>query len=91
MIITHSRQEGTIFVNPSLINAPQNFEEALARLEAIAAALDRNEVPLAEALTLCAEAAELTRYCRAQLAEAEGKLERLLVNEEGEVRLEEVE
>ncbi|MHB9129892.1 MAG: exodeoxyribonuclease VII small subunit [Armatimonadota bacterium] len=67
---------------------PQSFEQALARLEEIAALLDRNEVPLAEALELCAEAAQLTRFCRTQLSEAEGKLEQLVEAANGTTRLE---
>jgi exodeoxyribonuclease VII small subunit len=67
---------------------PRNFEQALARLEEIAAALDRNDVPLAEALTLCAEAAELRTFCRARLNEAEGKLQQLEELANGEIHLE---
>lgn len=70
------------------VNEPRSFEVALARLEEIAAVLERNEVPLAEALQLCVEAAHLTRYCRAQLADAEGKLEQLVEQADGSVRLE---
>jgi exodeoxyribonuclease VII small subunit len=58
--------------------APLSFEAALARLEEIAALLDHNDVPLADALALCAEAATLTRACRELLAQAEGKLEQLV-------------
>ena len=67
--------------------APKSFEEALGRLEEIAGLLDRNDVPLADALHYCAEAAELMRYCRAQLAEAEGKLERLTTNDNGSLQV----
>ncbi|HEY3377751.1 MAG TPA: exodeoxyribonuclease VII small subunit [Armatimonadota bacterium] len=73
--------------NNNAAAAVKTFEEALARLEAIALALDRNDVPLAAALALCAEAATLTRFCRAQLAEAEGKLEQLVEAANGEVRI----
>ena len=66
---------------------PATFEDALARLEEIAALLDRNEIPLAEALALCAEAAMLTRFCREQLSEAEGKLEELSQEINGELQL----
>ena len=65
---------------------PENFEKALARLEEIALLLDRNDVPLADALALCAEAAALTRYCREQLSEAEGKLEQLVEAANGEMQ-----
>lgn len=66
---------------------PKSFEEALARLEEIAIALDRHEVPLAQALQWCAEAAALTRYCRAQLTDAEGRLEQLVEAANGETRI----
>jgi len=67
---------------------PRNFEQALARLEEIAAKLDRSDVALAEALELCAEAAELRKFCRARLSEAEGKLQQLEELANGEIRLE---
>lgn len=66
---------------------PQSFEAALARLEEVAVILDRNEVSLTEALQLCVEAATLTRYCREQLAAAEGKLEQLIEAANGEVTI----
>ncbi|OPZ80582.1 MAG: Exodeoxyribonuclease 7 small subunit [bacterium ADurb.Bin429] len=70
---------------------PRNFEEALARLEEIAATLERNDVPLDHALTLVTEAAHLKRYCRAQLTEAEGMLEKLVELADGEIRLDPLE
>lgn len=70
---------------------PQNFEQALARLEEIAATLERNDVPLAESLALVTEAAHLKRYCRTQLTEAEGTLERLVELADGEIRVETLE
>ena len=70
---------------------PRSFEEALARLEEIAATLERNDVPLADALTLVTEAAHLKRYCRTQLTEAEGTLEKLVELADGELRLEPLE
>lgn len=69
------------------MNAPQSFEQALARLEEIAATLERNDVPLQQALDLCVEAAQLTRYCRQQLTDAEGKLETLVEQADGSLRL----
>ena len=65
----------------------KTFEQAVTRLEEISTALDRNDIPLAEALQLCAEAAELTRLCRTQLTEAEGKLEQLIEAANGDIRL----
>ncbi|MHB9025037.1 MAG: exodeoxyribonuclease VII small subunit [Armatimonadota bacterium] len=69
----------------------RTFEQALARLEEIASLLDRNEVALADALQLCAEAAALSRYCREQLAEAEGKLEQLVEAANGKMRIDPLE
>lgn len=69
-----------------MVTEPKNFEEALARLEEISVTLDRNEIPLAEALDLCSEAAKLTRYCRTQLTQAEGKLEQLIESANGELQ-----
>ncbi len=66
---------------------PKNFEESLARLEEIAIALDRHEVSLEQSLQWCAEAAALTTYCRAQLADAEGRLEQLVEAANGETRI----
>ena len=72
----------------SLPNANLTFEEALARLEAIASSLERNDIPLAQALELCGEAAALRRLCRARLGEAEGKLQQLEELANGDIRLE---
>lgn len=71
-----------------MTDVKMSFEDALARLEEIAALLDRNEAPLKDALELCAEAAQLARFCRAQLAAAEGKLEQLRENSAGEISVE---
>jgi exodeoxyribonuclease VII small subunit len=67
---------------------PESFEQALARLETIAATLERNDVPLTESLALVTEAAQLKRYCRAQLTEAEGTLERLVELADGDIHIE---
>jgi len=75
-----------LFVEQS--GTPKNFEQALARLEEIANTLDRNDVPLADALQLCVEAAELRKFCHARLSEAEGKLQQLEELANGEIRLE---
>lgn len=68
--------------------AALTFEQALARLEEIATLIDRNEIALAEALALCSEATRLFAYCRQQLTEAEGKLERLVESAGGGTQLE---
>jgi len=54
------------------------FEQTLARLEAIAAAMDRDDVPLEEALTLFEEGIARLREASAVLTDAEGKVQTLV-------------
>ena len=54
------------------------FEECLQRLEKIVDELEKGEVPLERALQLFEEGVDLTRSCRKELDEAEGKVEVLL-------------
>ncbi len=54
------------------------FEECLQRLEKIVDELEKGEVPLEKALQLFEEGVDLTRSCRKELDEAEGKVEILL-------------
>lgn len=54
------------------------FEECLQRLEKIVDELEKGEVPLERALQLFEEGVDLTRSCRKELDEAEGKVEILL-------------
>ena len=54
------------------------FEQTLARLEQIATAMDRDDVPLEEALTLFEEGIARLREATAVLAEAEGKVRTLV-------------
>ncbi|MEK0430727.1 MAG: hypothetical protein RL139_531 [Gemmatimonadota bacterium] len=54
------------------------FEQTLARLEAIAAAMDRDDVPLEEALTLFEEGIARLREASAVLTDAEGKVRTLV-------------
>ncbi|MEX2181640.1 MAG: exodeoxyribonuclease VII small subunit [Gemmatimonadaceae bacterium] len=54
------------------------FEQTLARLEEIAAALDRDDLPLEQALTLFEEGIVRLREATAALSDAEGKVKTLL-------------
>lgn len=51
------------------------FEEAIKRLEEIAATLEGGELPLDESLALYAEGAKLIERCGKILEDAEKKLE----------------
>jgi exodeoxyribonuclease VII small subunit len=63
------------------------FEAALKKLEEIVQRLERGELPLEESLKLYEEGIQLSRVCHARLDEAEGRIEQLLKDARGEVRL----
>jgi exodeoxyribonuclease VII small subunit len=63
------------------------FEEDLARIEAIVAQLEREEMPLDRALKLFGEGVEKLRLAAAALADAEGKVQRLVEKADGGVSL----
>lgn len=59
------------------------FEHSLTRLEQIAAALDRDDLPLEEALKLFEEGITRLREANSALQDAEGKVRTLLEQAEG--------
>lgn len=59
------------------------FEEALNRLEKLIADMESDDLPLEQLLDRYKEAAELSRQCRARLADAETKLQQLERDAEG--------
>ena len=59
------------------------FEERLARLEAIAAELERDELGLAQALELFDEGIEHLRTAADDLANAEARVQRLIERADG--------
>ena len=50
---------------------PQSFEQALAEIENIVAAMEAGQLPLEQALAAYKRGAELLQYCQAQLLEAQ--------------------
>ena len=66
-----------------------SFEQTLARLEQIASSLDRDDLPLEEALRLFEEGIAKLREANAALGEAEGKVQRLIEDAAGVLALEE--
>ena len=60
-----------------------SFEQSLTRLEQIANALDRDDLPLEEALKLFEEGIARLREANAALQDAEGKVKTLLEQAEG--------
>lgn len=59
------------------------FEQTLARLEQIAASLDRDDLPLEEALKLFEEGIARLREASAALADADGKVRTLIEQADG--------
>ena len=63
----------------------QSFEEAMGRLEAIVAQLEKGECGLDQSLKLFEEGAKLLRECTKQLDEAEQKVTLLTSGKNGEL------
>lgn len=61
----------------------RSFEEELAELEGLVAAMEKGEVPLAELVSRYARASELLAHCRKALDDAELTVERLKNGAEG--------
>lgn len=59
------------------------FEEARAQLEAIAAAVEQGDIGLEELVAHYEKGKQLEKYCRTLLAEAEGKIQKLRLAEDG--------
>ena len=62
-----------------------SFEEAVRKLEEIAARLEGENVDLDSSLKLYEEGISLVRYCNAMLDKAERKIKMLSVSGEGEL------
>ena len=50
---------------------PQTFEQALAEIESIVAAMEAGQLPLEQSLAAYKRGAELLQFCQAQLREAQ--------------------
>lgn len=58
----------------------KSFESSIARLAEVVALLERDETPLADAMTLYEEGIALARHCRKELDAAELKITELAGN-----------
>ncbi len=65
-----------------------NFEEALAKLEAIVETLESAELTLDAALETFEEGIQLSRLCTKKLEEAEIRVQKLLATEDGDFETE---
>ena len=61
--------------------APEKFEEAFERLEAIVAKLESGDVALEESLDLYTEGMTLVKFCNVKLNVAREKIEKLGVKD----------
>ena len=50
---------------------PQSFEQALAEIESLVAAMEAGQLPLEQSLAAYKRGAELLQYCQSQLQEAQ--------------------
>ena len=62
----------------------KDFEAAIAELESIVKKLEEGDLPLEKSLELYERGVHLSRFCHAQLEEAERRIE--ILNERGELR-----
>lgn len=67
------------------------FETALLKLEKIVRALENEELELEESIKLFEEGIKLSLYCQQELERADGRIQQLLENIQGELELAEVE
>jgi exodeoxyribonuclease VII small subunit len=63
------------------------FEQAMARLEAIVAELEKGDLPLDESLKIFEEGIRLSKNCLKVLEEAERKIEVLVQDQNGKKQL----
>ena len=68
---------------------PENFEDAMARLDAIVAKLEEDKLPLEEMLARYEEGVALARFCGEKLEAAEQKVRLIAQKADGSVTLEE--
>jgi exodeoxyribonuclease VII small subunit len=68
---------------------PKNFEDAMARLDAIVAELEEDKLPLEEMLARYEEGVTLARFCGDKLEAAEQKVRLIAKKADGKVTLEE--
>ncbi|HVP58295.1 MAG TPA: exodeoxyribonuclease VII small subunit [bacterium] len=68
--------------------AEPSFEEAMKRIEAIVADLEKSDIPLEQALERFEEAVKLAKMCHRKLDEAQKRVTKLVGTEDGGFALE---
>lgn len=67
------------------------FETALLKLEKIVQSLENEELELDESIKLFEEGIKLSLFCQQELERADGKIQQLMQNMQGDLELVEVE
>jgi len=80
-----SKNKGAESAGEDIANLP--FEEALKRLEAIAEAMEAQDLPLESLLARYQEGTALARLCQSKLNEAEVKIHQLEQSGKGDLPL----
>ncbi len=63
------------------------FKDALGRLEDINEKLERDKIPLEEAIDLYQEGVSLIEHCEQKLEEAEGKIKKITEENDEEIEM----
>lgn len=71
-------------------NQDLTFEQAMKRLEEIVRKLETGELSLTDSIERYKEAMHLVQFCRGQLDQAELEIEQLVVDSQGQMKLETV-
>ena len=74
---------------PTTKSTDENFESAMARLEAIVTDMESDKLPLEELLTRYEEGVKLVKVCEEKLTAAEKRIEIIARNAAGEPQIEE--
>lgn len=61
-----------------------SFEDALNELEGIVGRLERGDAPLEESITIYQRGAALKAHCEGKLKDAQMKVEKIVLNRQGE-------
>lgn len=80
-----------LFEQPSGNEPSLTFEQAMERLEEIVRQLESGELPLDETVQLYEEGMHLAAFCRKKLNAAEKRVKMLVINEVGDLELQDFE
>lgn len=72
-------------------DGPNNFEDAMKRLEEIVSRLEEDQLPLEEMLARYEQGVSLARYCSKTLDDAEQKVTIISRQSDGSIQLEDFE